>query len=78
MILVLLLLEAHPAAKSALIALDNQATIQALKNNRTQPAQHLLDYVVIKDMHIHFISIIKEKKTKKDIHQEMMNAWWHI
>ena len=37
-ILVLSLLEAHPAAKSALIALDNQAIIQALQNNRTQPA----------------------------------------
>ena len=34
-ILALSLLEAHPAAKSALIALDNQAVIQALQNNRT-------------------------------------------
>ena len=39
--------------------------------------------VVIKYMYIYFISIIKkEKRTNKkrrgDIHQGLMNAWWHI
>ena len=44
-ILALSILEAHSTAKSALITLDNQAVIQAFQNNRTQLAQHLLDYV---------------------------------
>ena len=56
------ILETHPAAKSALIALNNQAVIQALQNNRSQPAQHLLDYVHVfiwqlkckcRNLHIH-------------------------
>ena len=40
------------------------------------------ELVVIEYMHIYFISIIKEKKLKKegrgDIHQEVMNAWRRI
>ena len=44
-ILALSILETHPAAKYALITLDNQAIIQALQHNRSQLAQYLLDYV---------------------------------
>jgi ribonuclease HI len=44
-ILTLTLLEKHPPAGTAMIALDNQATIQALQNNYTQPAQYLLDEI---------------------------------
>ena len=71
-ILALSLLEAHPAAKSALITLDNQAVIQALQNNRTQPAQHLLDYVYT------LIRWLKQKCCNLHIHLEWVPGHMEI
>jgi hypothetical protein len=44
-LLSLKLTETHPAARRVLIALDNQAAIQALQNNSPQPLHYILNEI---------------------------------
>jgi Reverse transcriptase-like len=45
MLLALKLMETHSAARTVLIALDNQAVIQALRNNSPQPLHYILNEI---------------------------------
>jgi ribonuclease HI len=45
-LLALKLLDKYQTGKTVLIALDNQAAIQALTNNCSQPGQHILNTIL--------------------------------
>jgi ribonuclease HI len=61
-LLALKLIETHRTARTALIALDNQAAIKALCNNVSQPSQYILD-----DIHA-TVRRIKHRRRRLLIH----------